>query len=48
MLEGGSRVWDPTGSATADQIVMNQKSGDFTATATSRRRIAGSEGQFVG
>lgn len=26
-----ARVWDPTGSATADRIVMNQKSGDFTA-----------------
>ena len=31
MLDGGARVWDPTGSATADHIVMNQKSGDFTA-----------------
>ncbi len=30
-LTKGARVWDPTGSAAADQIVMNQKSGDFTA-----------------
>ena len=30
-LEKGARVWDPTGSATAERIVMNQKSGDFTA-----------------
>ena len=30
-LESRARVWDPTGSATADRIVMNQKSGDFTA-----------------
>jgi lipopolysaccharide export system protein LptA len=30
-LTGGARVWDSTGSADADKIVMNQKSGDFTA-----------------
>ncbi len=30
-LNGGARVWDSTGSAAADKIVMNQKSGDFTA-----------------
>ena len=30
-LDKGARVWDPTGSASADHIVMNQKSGDFTA-----------------
>ncbi|MGA3185897.1 MAG: LPS export ABC transporter periplasmic protein LptC [Bryobacteraceae bacterium] len=30
-LEKGARVWDSTGSAAADRIVMNQKSGDFTA-----------------
>jgi lipopolysaccharide export system protein LptA len=30
-LEKGARVWDPTGSATAEKILMNQKSGDFTA-----------------
>jgi lipopolysaccharide export system protein LptA len=30
-LDGAARVWDPTGSATADKIVMNQKSGDFVA-----------------
>jgi lipopolysaccharide export system protein LptA len=30
-LEGTARVSDPTGSASADRIVMNQKSGDFTA-----------------
>src|SRR5580704_3086701 len=30
-LEGSARVSDPTGSASADRIVMNQKSGDFTA-----------------
>jgi len=31
VLDGGSRVWDPTGSATGDHIEMNQKSGDFMA-----------------
>jgi lipopolysaccharide export system protein LptA len=30
-LDKGARVWDSTGSATADHIVMNQKSGDFKA-----------------
>ena len=30
-LIGGSRIWDSTGSADADNIVMNQMSGDFTA-----------------
>lgn len=30
-LEGSARVWDPTGSVSADHIVMNQKSGDFAA-----------------
>ncbi|MBZ5602969.1 MAG: LPS export ABC transporter periplasmic protein LptC [Acidobacteriia bacterium] len=30
-LEGSARVNDPTGSASADKIVMNQKSGDFVA-----------------
>src|SRR5207248_1602233 len=30
-LDGSARVWDPTGSASADKIVMNQKSGDFVA-----------------
>jgi lipopolysaccharide export system protein LptA len=30
-LDKGAKVWDPTGSAAADHIVMNQKSGDFTA-----------------
>lgn len=30
-LDKGARVWDSTGSAAADHIAMNQKSGDFTA-----------------
>ena len=30
-LTGTARVTDPTGSATADRIVMEQKTGDFTA-----------------
>jgi lipopolysaccharide export system protein LptA len=30
-LDKGARVWDSTGSAAADHIVMNQKSGDFKA-----------------
>ncbi|MEO7143252.1 MAG: LptA/OstA family protein, partial [Bryobacteraceae bacterium] len=30
-LLGKARVWDPTGSAAGDKIVMNQKNGDFTA-----------------
>jgi lipopolysaccharide export system protein LptA len=31
ILEKGARLWDSTGSAAADRIVMNQKTGDFTA-----------------
>jgi lipopolysaccharide export system protein LptA len=31
VLTGRSRILDPTGSATADVITMNQKSGDFKA-----------------
>ncbi|MEO8128720.1 MAG: LPS export ABC transporter periplasmic protein LptC, partial [Bryobacteraceae bacterium] len=27
----GSRIWDPTGSTSADKILLNQKSGDFEA-----------------
>jgi lipopolysaccharide export system protein LptA len=30
-LTGAARIWDSTGSAAADKIVMNQKTGDFTA-----------------
>jgi lipopolysaccharide export system protein LptA len=30
-LEGSARMWDDTGSSRADRILMNQKSGDFTA-----------------
>jgi lipopolysaccharide export system protein LptA len=30
-LDGAARAWDPTGSANADRILLNQKSGDFTA-----------------
>ncbi len=30
-LIGGARMWDSTGSADADKIVMNQMTGDFTA-----------------
>ena len=30
-LDGGARMWDLTGSAAADKIVTNQKTGDFTA-----------------
>jgi lipopolysaccharide export system protein LptA len=30
-LTGAARVWDPTGSADADKIKLDQKSGDFTA-----------------
>lgn len=30
-LTGGARIWDDTGLANADKIVMNQKSGDFSA-----------------
>jgi lipopolysaccharide export system protein LptA len=30
-LEGSARTFDPTGSASADRLIMNQKSGDFIA-----------------
>ncbi|HSP68820.1 MAG TPA: LPS export ABC transporter periplasmic protein LptC [Bryobacteraceae bacterium] len=30
-LDGSARTWDPTGSVNADRILMNQKSGDYTA-----------------
>ena len=30
-LDGSARTWDPTGSVTGDRIVLNQKSGDYTA-----------------
>jgi lipopolysaccharide export system protein LptA len=30
-LDGSARIFDPTGSVNADRIVMNQKSGDYTA-----------------
>ncbi len=30
-LDKGARVWDSTGSAAADHIVTNQKTGDFKA-----------------
>ena len=30
-LIGGARMWDATGSADADKIVMDQMTGDFTA-----------------
>jgi lipopolysaccharide export system protein LptA len=30
-LDRGARVWDPTGSTSADHMVMDQKTGDFTA-----------------
>jgi lipopolysaccharide export system protein LptA len=30
-LTGTARVWDPTGSADAEKITLDQKSGDFTA-----------------
>jgi lipopolysaccharide export system protein LptA len=30
-LDGAARIWDLTGSAAADKIVTNQKTGDFTA-----------------
>jgi lipopolysaccharide export system protein LptA len=30
-LDGSARIWDSTGSAAADKIVTNQKTGDFTA-----------------
>ena len=39
-LTGGSRVWDDTGTVTANQIVLDQKTGDFLAegnVASSRK-----------
>jgi lipopolysaccharide export system protein LptA len=30
-LDGSARILDPTGAVNADRIVMNQKSGDYTA-----------------
>jgi len=39
-LEGAARVWDPTGSADADRIVLDQKTGGYTAeghVATTRQ-----------
>lgn len=30
-LQGSARTWDPTGSVNADKIVLNQKTGDYTA-----------------
>ncbi len=30
-LEAAARVWDATGATSADQILINQKTGDFTA-----------------
>jgi lipopolysaccharide export system protein LptA len=30
-LEGSARTYDPTGSASADRLIMDQKSGDFVA-----------------
>ena len=30
-LDGSARTWDPTGSVNADRIVLDQKSGDYTA-----------------
>ncbi len=30
-LTGAARIWDSTGSAAADKIIMNQKTGDFSA-----------------
>lgn len=30
-LDGGSRIWDPTGSVDGDHIVMNEKTGDYQA-----------------
>jgi lipopolysaccharide export system protein LptA len=31
VLDSGARMWDATGSTTADRIHMDQRSGDFTA-----------------
>lgn len=39
-LTGGSRIWDDSGTVTANQIVLDQKTGDFTAdgnVASSRK-----------
>jgi lipopolysaccharide export system protein LptA len=50
-LDGAARVWDPTGSAAADTIVLNQKSGDFTAeghVATTRMPDGKSPGMLSG
>lgn len=30
-LDGAARIWDSTGSAAADKIIMNQQTGDFIA-----------------
>ncbi len=30
-LEGAARVWDPTGAASADRILLDQKTGEMTA-----------------
>ena len=35
-LTGGARVWDSTGSADADHIMLDQKSGDFMADGNVR------------
>ncbi|MFB3777331.1 MAG: LptA/OstA family protein [Bryobacteraceae bacterium] len=43
-LMGAARLWDPTGSLSADQIVMNQTTGDVVAegnVASSREPEAG-------
>ena len=32
LLEGAARVWDATGSTSADRIRLDQRTGDFTAT----------------
>ncbi len=35
-LNGSARIWDSTGSADADRIVLDQKSGDFSAEGNVR------------
>ena len=45
-LTGGARMWDSTGSADADKIVMNQMSGDFTAEG--QRHLHAPAGQEEG
>ncbi len=30
-LDGSARMWDPTGSVNGDRILVNQKTGDYTA-----------------